>query len=523
IGSWVDGDITISNDDNTYNYSVTEFDNIVADIAFGTYDYTFVRSGGCYPEVTGSLTVDCDAIDPISSNIFLGIVADQAETTSAAVFVSTSSHPLIGSWVDGDITISNDDNTYNYSVTEFDNIVADIAFGTYDYTFVRSGGCYPEVTGSITVDCNAIDPNSSNIFLGIVADQAETTSAAVFVSTSSHPLIGSWVDGDITISNADNTYNYSVTEFDNIVADIAFGTYDYTFVRSGGCYPEVTGSITVDCDAIDPISSNIFLGIVADQAETTSAAVFVSTSSHPLIGSWVDGDITISNDDNTYNYSVTEFDNIVADIAFGTYDYTFVRSGGCYPEVTGSITVDCDAIDPISSNIFLGIVADQPEIVLDTTVEQTDNVLTANAVGDTITYQWVDCDNSNAPIDGATNQEFTAETNGSYAVVITDSRCGLTETSDCFVVASLSLDETPAEMVWQAYPNPFTDSIQLSFNRVYESVEVAVYSMEGKLMGSYQINQSQELRLDTSHLSSGTYLINVLADGQRFSEMMIKQ
>ena len=282
IGQWVDGDITISNNDNSYTYSVTEFDNIVADVAFGEYSWTFERSGGCYPEVTGNLTVDCDAINPMSGNIFLSVVADQAEITTAPIFVSTSSNPIIGQWVDGDITISNNDNSYTYSVTEFDNIVADVAFGEYSWTFERSGGCYPEVTGNLTVDCDAINPMSGNIFLSVVADQAETTTAPVFVSTSSNPIIGQWVDGDITISNNDNSYTYSVTEFDNIVADVAFGEYSWSFERSGGCYPEVTGNLTVDCDAINPMSGNIFLSVVADQAEITDVDTSVTQADNVL-------------------------------------------------------------------------------------------------------------------------------------------------------------------------------------------------------------------------------------------------
>ncbi len=93
----------------------------------------------------------------------------------------------------------------------------------------------PEVTGTVTVDCDAIEAQSGNVFLNIVADQPEVTSAPVFVSTSSNPIIGAWVDGDINLSDGNNTYNSDVTEFDNILPAVEFGTYNFTFTRSGGC------------------------------------------------------------------------------------------------------------------------------------------------------------------------------------------------------------------------------------------------------------------------------------------------
>ncbi|WP_250433842.1 hypothetical protein, partial [Hanstruepera flava] len=303
IGSWVDGDIELTDGNNTYNYSVTEFDNIVANVAFGTYNYTFTRPGAC--DTTGTVVVDCSTIEAQSGNVFLPIFSE--DQTSANVFVSTSNNPIIGSWVDGDIELTDGNNTYNYSVTEFDNIVANVAFGTYNYTFTRPGAC--DTTGTVVIDCSTIEAQSGNVFLPIFSE--DQTSANVFVSTSSNPIIGAWVDGDIELTDGNNTYNYSVTEFDNIVANVAFGTYNYTFTRPGAC--DVTGTVDVNCSTIEAQSGNVFLPIFSE--DQTSANVFVSTSSNPIIGAWVDGDIELTDGNNTYNYSVTEFDNIVANVA----------------------------------------------------------------------------------------------------------------------------------------------------------------------------------------------------------------
>jgi hypothetical protein len=72
------------------------------------------------------------------------------------------------------------------------------------------------------------------------------------------------------------------------------------------------------------------------------------------------------------------------------------------------------------------------------TVTQTGTTLTADATGN-YTYQWVDCDNGNAIINGETNQSYTPMTTGNYAVEIASTTCS--SMSDCFVIDYTSIDE----------------------------------------------------------------------------------
>ncbi|WP_417358629.1 LamG-like jellyroll fold domain-containing protein [Flavobacterium sp.] len=58
---------------------------------------------------------------------------------------------------------------------------------------------------------------------------------------------------------------------------------------------------------------------------------------------------------------------------------------------------------------------------------------TTITVGETdATYQWVDCNNDDTPIDGATNQSFIPEVSGNYAVIVTNGNCSWQ--SDCIEV-----------------------------------------------------------------------------------------
>ncbi len=61
-----------------------------------------------------------------------------------------------------------------------------------------------DVTGTVTVDCDTIEAQSGNVFLTLYGSENQP-SAPVFVSTSSNPIIGAWVDGNI---NRDGTNTY---------------------------------------------------------------------------------------------------------------------------------------------------------------------------------------------------------------------------------------------------------------------------------------------------------------------------
>ncbi|KGO78650.1 hypothetical protein Q763_17395 [Flavobacterium beibuense F44-8] len=71
-------------------------------------------------------------------------------------------------------------------------------------------------------------------------------------------------------------------------------------------------------------------------------------------------------------------------------------------------------------------------VVIDNTVTLESGVLTATEVSEGVTYQWIDCDNEDTPVEGATTQAFTPTLSGNYAVIITNDGCSVQ--SDCVEV-----------------------------------------------------------------------------------------
>ncbi|MFN8393099.1 MAG: hypothetical protein U0176_00330 [Bacteroidia bacterium] len=85
------------------------------------------------------------------------------------------------------------------------------------------------------------------------------------------------------------------------------------------------------------------------------------------------------------------------------------------------------------------------------TVSQNANTLTVAQAG--AIYQWIDCNNGNQPISGATSQDYTLTVSGNYACVVSLVR---TDTSACTTVTIVAIDPHQLSAV-SIYPNPAHD------------------------------------------------------------------
>lgn len=121
-------------------------------------------------------------------------------------------------------------------------------------------------------------------------------------------------------------------------------------------------------------------------------------------------------------------------------------------------------------------------------------------------YQWLDCQNSFAPISGANDSSFTAVSNGQYAVAITLNGC--TDTSACYLVNTVSLPSRAfAALGINIYPNPGTDLLQLSGERLDQGT-LSARDLQGRSLPMAFIEQSSNrISLNTSSWPVGIYLL----------------
>lgn len=143
--------------------------------------------------------------------------------------------------------------------------------------------------------------------------------------------------------------------------------------------------------------------------------------------------------------------------------------------------------------------------------------LSANQSG--ATYQWVDCNNSNAPIAGETAQTFTATTSGSYAVEVTFNGC--TATSACETITVTGIQEASSTAV-SVYPNPTTGVVNINLGNNNSNVEYSITTIEGRVVESGRTT-SNMIKVDLSKEGNGIYFLRINSDKTSTVQKLIKQ
>src|SRR5690606_38791559 len=116
---------------------------------------------------------------------------------------------------------------------------------------------------------------------------------------------------------------------------------------------------------------------------------------------------------------------------------TYTESGD-YEAVISS-TAGCDSTISISLTI----------VEVDAGLTYEEGTLTATAAD--ASYQWLDCLNGHAAIDGETGQSYAPAANGEYAVEVTQDGCA--DTSACETVLITTITDAQQQGL-SIFPNP---------------------------------------------------------------------
>jgi hypothetical protein len=143
-------------------------------------------------------------------------------------------------------------------------------------------------------------------------------------------------------------------------------------------------------------------------------------------------------------------------------------------------------------------------IFIDKTVTQNTVSITSNETG--ATYQWVDCNNSNAPISGQTNQQFTPAINGNYAVQITKNNC--IKLSVCTSFNVLGIDDYQLQNI-ALFPNPVKESLTITGIQNNSPVlNAKLVSITGKEIFKKRLTNSNN-NINMQSLSTGIYFLDI--------------
>lgn len=138
----------------------------------------------------------------------------------------------------------------------------------------------------------------------------------------------------------------------------------------------------------------------------------------------------------------------------------------------------------------------------------TSNVgMTIMAAASGATYQWLDCEDNFAVIDGEINQSFTATDDGFYAVAVTENGC--TDTSACVPLGNAHIQNSVNKEI-SLYPNPSGGVFTIS--GLTQNVKLRVFNSTGQIILSREINTGN-IQLDLTNETRGIYFIELDLEG----------
>lgn len=347
--------------------------------------------------------------------------------------------------------------------------------GTYNVTLtVTNSVCSPSTTDTITLPVTITD--SQNALTHAVTFDGTTISAVRSVPGTTYQ----WVDCDNGNMPIDGATGQDFTP-------LASGNYA-CMMSTNGCDALSPCTTVVICVAADADANFEFLPTVDYDPATQSASLTLTNlSTNYTSVSWDFGDGQSSAETTpAHSYACP-----------GTYEVTLtVTNDTCTPGTTDTFTLPVVVTDSQNA-LTSGVTADGQTLTADRNVPGT-------------TYQWIDCDNGNAAIDGETNQAFVPNVSGNYACMLSTNGCDAI--SACISMTVLGNGQFNSD-AFQIYPNPTTGQLYMS-TALSNVKEVSIYNALGMLVSR---------KLDLSGHASGMYIVKITADEGSFVRKVMKE
>ena len=336
-----------------------------------------------------------------------------------------------------------------------------------------------------------------------VAGNTTTCTQDVMVTDNEAPTVT--CTSDILVSNTPGycgaSVTYTVPQFNDNCGLASITQTDGSGYTNGNLFP--VGVTYIEYTAVDNVGNVLTCGFNITVVDTedpqlascpTDITVYTTAANEcGTVVTWVEPVPS----DNCPGVVLTQSHFPGTYFGFGTTAVTYNAedNNGNIVSCTFNVTV-LDGVNPTISVIEFGgtLVAD-------------------NANADS--YQWIDCDNGNSPIAGATTPEYTPTSNGNYAVIITVDGCA--DTTDCGNVSVVGIEDVLFDDL-VIYPNPSNDGI---FNITYSGqiVKIDIVDMLGRII-SLPISISDKV-IDGSELASGKYMVRVYTDSSIINKEVV--
>jgi hypothetical protein len=480
---------------------------------------TFTNTAGCDSIVTLNLTINnsiatTDAIQACNSYTWInGFTYTVSNSTATITLTNVAGCDSI---VTLDLTILNsttglDVITACDNYTWIDGRTYTASNTTATSTLTNVAGCDSIVTLNLTINNSA---SSTDI---IVACDAYTWTNGVTYTASNNVALDTFqtvlgcdsiVTLDLTINNSNASTDVisacnNYTWVNGKIYTSSNNTATYTYTNVNGCDSVVSLDLTITyrtlgTAVVEACGSYTWNGITYTENEFRATDTLVNSTGCDSIV--------------TLNLTILETSSST-DVVKACGAYTWI-DGISYTASNNSATfvltnaIGCDSVVSLDLDLT----------VIDVSITQADPTLEAVVIAGA-TYQWIDCDNDDANIEGATSNQYRATENGNYAVGISANGC--VDTSDCVTVAKASVFESSIFNEVLVYPNPTNGVVNVDLGSLTQAV-ITVYDLTGTVIYK-QANIPADKFQFNLEAAAGMYIVEILSNGQTMRSRLIKK
>ncbi|MFY0644297.1 MAG: T9SS type A sorting domain-containing protein [Bacteroidia bacterium] len=371
--------------------------------------------------------------------------------------------------------------------------------GTYYNTLVNHQGCDSVITMHITIGADTsyietavcksyVSPSTKYVYnkAGIYKDTVQSFLGCDSVITINLTVHGEQT-GSVDLYTCDSVLSPSGSKW------FHYGkVYSDTLATSFNC-DSILEVTVLGLQSFDTISPRLCYSFTSPSGKiyTESGNYSDTIVNNALCDSVISVNLII--DEPTYFNTQIEGCRLVESITgngsfitSGTYRDTLVNSNGCDSIVEMDVSVH-----HINTNV----------VVSDYTLASS------SATG---TYQWLNCNDNMEEVEGETSSTFQNNHRGAWAVEITDNNC--LDTSDCYNLAGLSVNDFENGALIKVVPNPSTGEFKVVTNALSDKYTVNIYNATGqKVFSQEYLNWEAPISLNDAKV--GLYYIEVIFDG----------
>lgn len=487
--------IVLSTSFGSDSFTICDGDSVIIagtyQFVAGNYSDTLLGANGCDSIVDVLLVVNPSYFIQVPTSICQGdsaFLAGSYQLTSG-IYLDTNFTALgCDSIVETTLTVN---PTYfvqtPISICQGDSVLLAGAYqtsaGLYLDTTLTVNGCDSIVESNLTVNPSYFVQNSTTICQGdsIFLGGIYQTTAGLYLDTiSTISGCDSIVETTLTVNPAPIFYDtVSVCQGDSALVNGTYetiaGNYIETFQTGSGCDSII--------DVLLIVNPTYFVQEVLSICEGDS--VLLGGNYQSSAGLYLDTTSTISGCDSIVETTLTINATAVFNDAITICDGDSVLVNGNYLSVAGSYTDTLQTSNGCDSLVTTVVSV----TVIDPTVTNNSPTLMANYSG-AQSYQWINCDSGNN-IGNGTAQSYTAITNGSYQVLISDQGCQVL--SGCYDVVDLSIDENGKAEV-QIYPNPTHNEVTVIHTQ--HDVQMTLLNVYGQELETRQVGTEFSISLN---------------------------